>query len=68
MVGNISVNSAKIRGYILTRYKLGLGAMEIYKEICEAYGYNEVSYTTITRWIRKFKSGQESCDDAMKSG
>ena len=42
MVGKRSSNN----GYILTRYKLGLNAREIhvYKEICEAYGHNEVSY------------------------
>lgn len=68
MVGNRSSNSAKIRGYISTRYKLGLTATEIYKEICEAYGHNEVSYTTITRWIKKFKSGQESIEDGKKPG
>lgn len=68
MVGKRSDNSDKIRAYILTRYKLGYNGNEIYKEICDAYGHNEVSYMTVTRWIRKFKTGQESIENAPKSG
>ena len=33
----------KIRGYILNWMKLGLGAHNIYDEICAAYGCTEVS-------------------------
>ena len=41
MAGNRTPSIAKIRGYILTRMKLGLGARDIYNEICGAYGFNE---------------------------
>ena len=68
MAGNRTSNTAKIRGYILTRMKLGLGARDIYNEICGAYGYDEVSYGTVARWIRKFKGGLELIEDAPKSG
>ena len=36
MVGNRTPNTAKIRGYILNWMKLGLGAWDIYNEICGA--------------------------------
>ena len=68
MVGKRSINSAKIRSYIHTRYKLGIKAKEIYHEICDAYGTNEVSYTTVTRWIRRFKKGVDSVEDASRPG
>ena len=42
MAGNRTSNTAKIRGYILTRMKLGLGEHDIYNEICGAHGYDEV--------------------------
>ena len=68
MAGNRTSNTAKIRGYILTRMKLELEARDIYNELCGAYGYDEVSYGTVARWIRKFKGGLELIEDALKSG
>lgn len=68
MVGKRSSNSAKIRSYIHTRYKLGITAKEIYNEICDAYGTSEVSYTTVTRWLRRFKKGVDSVEDAPRPG
>ena len=68
MTGKRTSNSAKIRGYILTRMKLGLGAHDIYNEICAAYGCNEVSYVTVWRWFRRFKGGLELVKDAPRSG
>ena len=68
MVGKRSGNSGKIWAYILAWCKLELNAREVYKEICEVYAHNEVSYTTVARWIRKFKCGQESINDSQRSG
>ena len=68
MVGKRSSNSAKIRSYIHTRYKLGIKAKEIYHEICDAYGTNEVSYTTVTRWIRRIKKGVNSVFSTFVTG
>ncbi|XP_053387175.1 protein GVQW3-like [Mercenaria mercenaria] len=67
MVGKRSVNAAEIRGYIKTRCQLGVSAKEIFDELC-VHGQNEVSYPTVTRWIKKFKSGCDSINDAPKSG
>ena len=68
MAGNTKSNTAKICGYILTRMKLGLGARDIYTEICGAYECNEVSYRSVARWICKFKGGLESIKDSPRSG
>ena len=67
MAGNRTSNTAKIHAYILTRMKLGLCARDICNEICGAYGYNEVSYRTVARWISKFKCRMEPIKDAPKS-
>lgn len=56
------------RGYILTRYKLGLNAKEIFIELKTAYGDTSPSYVTVTRWINRFKSGAEDLEDEKKSG
>ena len=47
---------------------LELGARDIFNEICDANGYNEMSYETVARWIRKFKGGLELIEDGPKSG
>ncbi|XP_053390950.1 protein GVQW3-like, partial [Mercenaria mercenaria] len=68
MVGKRSVKAAEIRGYIKTRCQLGVSAKEIFNELCVVHGQNEVSYATVTRWIKKFRSGCDSINDAPKSG
>lgn len=60
--------SAQIRGYIKTRYKLGISARSIFNEICSAYGDSATSYSTVTRWIKRFKSGIETVESAPGRG
>ncbi|XP_053406375.1 cytochrome P450 26A1-like [Mercenaria mercenaria] len=60
MVGKRSVKAAEIRGYIKTRCQLSVSAKEIFDELCVVHGQNEVSYATVTRWIKKFNSGCDS--------
>ena len=33
-------------------------------KICRVYGNNELSFSSITRWCKKFKSGVDSVEDA----
>ena len=40
----------------------------IYKEVCDIYGHNEMSYSQVTRWISRFKSGRESLEDDPRPG
>lgn len=68
MAGKRSVKAAEIRAYIKTRCQLGVSAKEIFGELCDVHGQNEVSYATVTRWVKKFKSGCDSVQDAPKSG
>jgi hypothetical protein len=37
---------------------------DIYNEICLVYGNNELSFSSATRWCKKFKSGLDSVKDA----
>lgn len=60
--------SKEIRGYIKTRFKLGKPAKAIFDELCVAYGHRIVSYSTVTRWYKRFKSGIESVESAPRPG
>ena len=68
MVGKKRVKAADIRGYIKTRCQLGVSPKEIFEQLCDVHDQNEVSYATVTRWVKKFKSGCDSIYDAPKSG
>ena len=68
MVGKKSVKAAEIRGYIKIRCQLDVSENEIFEELCDVHGQNEVSYATITRWVNKFKSGCDSIINAPKAG
>ena len=59
------VISAEIRGYIKCRFKLGISARAIFNEICSANGHGTTSYSTVTRWIKRFKSGIETFDSRL---
>ena len=54
--------------YIKNRSKLGIASKDIFQELCNVYGQNEVSYSTVTRWVKKFKMGLEGVKDATKPG
>ena len=68
MVEKRSEKWLQIRSYIQARQKLAISAKNIFKEICDIYGNNEVSYSTVTRWISKFKSGREQVEDRRHCG
>ena len=52
------------RSYIKNRCILGIQAKDIFNEICRVYGNNELSFSSVTRWCTKFKSGVDSVEDA----
>jgi len=68
MVGKRSPESVKFRAYIQVRCKNGFCAKDIYHELCDAYGKSEVSYATITMWMKKFKSGKTTIEDEPRPG
>lgn len=57
-----------IRYYIETRSKLGINATDIHRELCDAWGESYVSYPCVTKWIREFREGRQSIEDAPRSG
>ena len=56
------------RGYILARYKQGIKPNEIFKELKIAFGDASPSYTTVTRWVNRFKVESEDLEDENRSG
>jgi hypothetical protein len=48
MTGKRSVTSAELLAYIKARAKLGKSAINVYNEISNIYGYNEVSFATVS--------------------
>ena len=59
----------KIRSYIGNRCILGIQAKDIFNEICRVNGNNELSFSSVTRWCKKFKSGVhvDSVEDAPRA-
>ena len=53
----------KKRSYIKNRCILGIQAKDIFNDICRVYGNNELSFSSVTRWCKKFKSGVDSIED-----
>ena len=64
MVGKRSPFTDQIRSYIKNRCILGIQAKDIFNEICRVYWNNELFFSSVTRWCKKFKSGVDSVEDA----
>ena len=65
MVGKRSPFTDQNRSYIKNRCILGIQAKAIFNEICRVYGNNELVFSSVTRWCKKFKSGVDSVEDAL---
>ena len=50
-------NLLEIRTYIKGMSQLGLKATDIYKEVGDIYGKDQMSFITVYRWVAKSKSG-----------
>ena len=64
MVGRRSEYAVEIRSYIKNRCILGIRCKDIFDEICSVYGHNEMSFSTVFRWCKKFSCGLGSSEDA----
>ena len=62
------MDKTNIRFYIFTRFKLGLNAKQIHKELCDALGDTTVSYTTVAEQVQRFKHGRISLEDDSRIG
>ena len=63
-MGKGLLSLTKIRSYIKNRCILGIQAKDIFNEICRVYGNNELSFSSVTRWCKKFKIGVNLVEDA----
>ena len=60
MVGKRSPFADQIKN----RCILCIQEKDIFNEICRVYVNNELSFSSVTRWCKKFKSGVDSVEDA----
>ena len=59
MVGRRSAYAVEIRSYVLFNYGciLGIGYKDICDEMYPVYGHNEMSFSIVSCWFKKFKCG-----------
>jgi transposase len=57
-----------IRACMLHEFKLGSSATAAARKMCQAFGTEVVNERTVQRWYRKFQEGDESLEDASRSG
>jgi transposase len=57
-----------IRACMLYEFKLGSNATAAARKICQAFGTDILNELTVQRWYRKFQEGDESLEDAPRSG
>jgi histone-lysine N-methyltransferase SETMAR len=64
----LKIEKIEIRGYIRIRNLLGISAKDIIKELKASLSTQAPSEMTVYRWIKLFKSGEESLEDQQRSG
>lgn len=57
-----------IRACLLYEFKLGSNASEACRRICSAFGNDVVKRRTAQKWFARFGKGDESLEDAPRSG
>ena len=50
-------NTNEIRADIMTRALLSRSSTDIYADISTVYNSNQMSFSTVCRWVRKFSAG-----------
>ena len=58
----------EIRSYIKYRIRLNVDSKQIFNELCGIYGPQTISMRTIFRWVKAFKAGKFSVEDATSPG
>ena len=56
------------RAYIKIRTLLGLSPSDILADLQMVYKDNSASYSNVKYWAKRFREGQESLEDAFRSG
>jgi hypothetical protein len=60
--------SCEIRSVITFVNAKNVRPAEIYRQVCEVYGENAVSYGMVRRWCRMFSEGWTNVQDDDRSG
>ena len=55
-------------GILLYDFKLNQSAAETARKIIRAFGNDNVNESTVRRWIAKFRCGDFSLEDELRSG
>ena len=55
------------RYYIKIRTILGIDPKTIHEEFETGLGLSAASYTTVTRWAKRFRQGKKDVDDHLQS-
>ena len=56
------------RFYIKTRTLLNIQARTIHEELCSAYGNEAPCLSTVEKWSKRFREGEEDVEDKERSG
>ena len=59
---------SEIRAYIKGRAALKIPPRNVYKELTDIYGSSTVSFMTVSRWMKKFKTGKYNIKDGHRVG
>ena len=58
----------EIRSYIKCRIRLNIDSKQIFNELCDIYGPQNISMRTVFRWVKAFKAGKFSVEDDTRPG
>ena len=62
----MSLSKEHFRHCLLYEYQQGKKAKDAFESLNKVFGDNLVTYPTVTRWYKRFKSGDLSLDDGSK--
>ena len=68
MMGKKIKDLVEMRSFMKACAKLGKSPKETFSEMQEVYGDQNLSYRSVSRWLRKFKSGVKDISDKAHSG
>ena len=58
----------EIHSYIKCHIRLNIDSKQIFNELCGIYGPQTISMCTVFRWVKVFKAGKFSVEDAVMEG
>lgn len=68
MSSTMSLSKEHFRHCLLYEFQQGKKAKDAFESLCKVFGDHIVTYPTVTRWYKRFKSGDFSLDDHEREG